>query len=590
MANGPSTATMDTTIAGSPPNGSSNPTLVLEPLNNNNNFAIKSLELLPENSRIKIGRQTSVATAPNPTNGYFDSKVLSRIHAEVWSDQSKVFIRDLKSSNGTFLNGRRLSPENVESDSFVLNQNDHLEFGIDIMDENGSLLHEKVACKIFISRLPYPTPRGSPKESHPKLRSSSPTGSGSSTKSTTAPSAVSGGQSTNIDLIISRLQSELTRSQETNADLGALKQGLGELERAIIAPTKEDGKPSSKKRAEASAQVTPAVDYQKLIEENNQKHVAEVAKLNKQQLEDTQAHVAEVAKLNKQLEDTQAEVEAYIQKIQLLEPLVAEDEILRRDIAQSAAELTKVKLERDLANNSMNDLITEHQQVTEILRKEHEASLAALEAMHKDNLERVARQATLAQELLASKYQEDLAKALQTIPTPPQVEPVNAKELENLQLEVSSLAKEVGILQQTIEVQSREIQEKNTEKTAQAQQLTEAKAEIIRKEKDLQTAKQHIDRQQQDLSTLTPSSPTNIATASICQQCRGQIMTTTPTSSSVGSRKSTKHGFSWVQLMFPQSKQNPQQSSTTMAMSGGVMLVGIGAYILWHKSGLHRNR
>jgi len=51
---------------------------------------------------------------------------------------TQVYIRDLKSSNGTFLNGRRLSAESVESDPFILNQNDSLEFGIDIMDENGS--------------------------------------------------------------------------------------------------------------------------------------------------------------------------------------------------------------------------------------------------------------------------------------------------------------------------------------------------------------------------------------------------------------------------------------------------------------------
>ncbi|KAF9578048.1 hypothetical protein BGW38_006376, partial [Lunasporangiospora selenospora] len=116
---------------GSPPH----PILVLEPINSS--VALKSLEL-PEQTKVKIGRQTSVATAPNPSNGYFDSKVLSRVHAEVWAENGKVFIRDLKSSNGTFLNGKRLSPEGVESEPFVLNQGDSLAFGIDIMDENGA--------------------------------------------------------------------------------------------------------------------------------------------------------------------------------------------------------------------------------------------------------------------------------------------------------------------------------------------------------------------------------------------------------------------------------------------------------------------
>ncbi|KAI7818204.1 SMAD/FHA domain-containing protein [Gamsiella multidivaricata] len=137
MANGSSNATVDFASANGRPTATSNAILVLEPTNGS--FALKSLEL-PENTRVKIGRQTGVTTAPNPSNGYFDSKVLSRVHAEVWSENSKVYIRDLKSSNGTFLNGKRLCPENVESEPFVLNQNDHLEFGIDIMDEDGSYI------------------------------------------------------------------------------------------------------------------------------------------------------------------------------------------------------------------------------------------------------------------------------------------------------------------------------------------------------------------------------------------------------------------------------------------------------------------
>jgi pSer/pThr/pTyr-binding forkhead associated (FHA) protein len=41
--------------------------------------------------------------------------VLSRSHAEVWSDNGKVFIKDTKSSNGTYINEIRLSAGGVES-------------------------------------------------------------------------------------------------------------------------------------------------------------------------------------------------------------------------------------------------------------------------------------------------------------------------------------------------------------------------------------------------------------------------------------------------------------------------------------------
>lgn len=100
-------------------------------------FQTKALELF-EGVHVKIGRQTSAKSTPGPSNGYFDSKVLSRTHAEVWCERSKVFIKDVKSSNGTFINGIRLSPEGEESASVELNNGDQVEFGIDIMNEDGS--------------------------------------------------------------------------------------------------------------------------------------------------------------------------------------------------------------------------------------------------------------------------------------------------------------------------------------------------------------------------------------------------------------------------------------------------------------------
>ncbi|KAI8603419.1 hypothetical protein EDD21DRAFT_369114 [Dissophora ornata] len=536
-----------TSIDSSAANGrstASNPTLVLEPVNNG--FATKSLDL-PENTHVKIGRQTGVTTAPSAANGYFDSKVLSRIHAEVWSENSKVFIKDLKSSNGTFLNGKRLSPENVESEPFELNQNDHLEFGIDIMDDSGSMLHEKVACKVYYFTMSYPTPGGSPQEAHARLKSSSPTEPGSNSR----PASVTG-QGTNIDLIISRLQSELTRSQETNADLGALKQGLGELERTITVSAKEEGKQSGSKGSDAVVQATQAVEYQRLLVENNQ------------------AYATEIARLTRMLEDTQAEMNAYVQKIQLLEPLVADDEILRRDIAQNSAELTKVKLERDLAKDSMNELITEHQQVMESLRKEQETALAVLEVTHKESLECVARETALAQELLMSKHQEDLEKAIQSIAVP-EVDSANAEEaaslqldvsslqldVSSLQLNVSSLTTEVGILQQTVEKQIEEIKELSSEKVVLTRELSETKAVVVKAEKELKEAKQRTT--QENIVALTPTSPTIKAEGVICKECLGRAATTTTATSVTSTRDSkdtvARYEFSWAQFVFPMSKK-----------------------------------
>ena len=46
-----------------------------------------------------------------------------------------VFIKDVGSSNGTFVNGVRLSPENMASDPRMQHDGDEREFGVDIMDE-----------------------------------------------------------------------------------------------------------------------------------------------------------------------------------------------------------------------------------------------------------------------------------------------------------------------------------------------------------------------------------------------------------------------------------------------------------------------
>lgn len=99
---------------------------------------------------LRIGRQTNNKTIPTPINGFFDSKVLSRQHAEIWADRTgKIWIRDVKSSNGTFVNGQRLSPENRDSDPHELKKGDMLELGIDIVSEDQkTIVHHKVAAHV----------------------------------------------------------------------------------------------------------------------------------------------------------------------------------------------------------------------------------------------------------------------------------------------------------------------------------------------------------------------------------------------------------------------------------------------------------
>ena len=77
------------------------PALYLYPLNDS--FIPKHI-YLPPNTKVKIGRQTNAKTAPGERNGYFDSKVLSRQHAEVWEENGKV--RATRSARATLTRRR----------------------------------------------------------------------------------------------------------------------------------------------------------------------------------------------------------------------------------------------------------------------------------------------------------------------------------------------------------------------------------------------------------------------------------------------------------------------------------------------------
>lgn len=63
---------------------------------------------------------------------HFNSKVVSRLHAEIWCEgDGQMYIRDTKSSSGTFLNHQRLAPPNMMSMAFPLHDGDVIQFGVD---------------------------------------------------------------------------------------------------------------------------------------------------------------------------------------------------------------------------------------------------------------------------------------------------------------------------------------------------------------------------------------------------------------------------------------------------------------------------
>ncbi|CAI9733700.1 sarcolemmal membrane-associated protein isoform X8 [Octopus vulgaris] len=84
---------------------------------------------------VKVGR--SVARArPSPSNGTFDCKVLSRNHAILWYKNGKFDLQDTKSSNGTFVNNKRLTMGSDENPSREIFSGDIIQFGVEVMENN----------------------------------------------------------------------------------------------------------------------------------------------------------------------------------------------------------------------------------------------------------------------------------------------------------------------------------------------------------------------------------------------------------------------------------------------------------------------
>lgn len=105
----------------------------------NNTFEKKSLTIPPPPDNLKLGRLLSTnnnsdkshnAEGPSQTNGYFESRILSRTHAKLsLDDDNNVLLTDLNSSNGSFLNDVKLKPMK----DYIIKKGDIITLGTDIV-------------------------------------------------------------------------------------------------------------------------------------------------------------------------------------------------------------------------------------------------------------------------------------------------------------------------------------------------------------------------------------------------------------------------------------------------------------------------
>lgn len=319
------------------------PALHLHPMNDT--FAPKQISLAPPgpHNKVKVGRQTNQKTAPHPSNGFFDSKVLSRMHAEVWCQDGKVFIKDVKSSNGTFINGERLSPEAQESEVFELHSEDLVEFGIDIVgDDNKTIIHHKVACRVYLV-LTADDAVNMRNDFANMYRAGGGNGAGGNATSTTHSSAMGGASvgpgaegglrrgkgSMSFDHILGRLQMELQKSRETGSEIGSLNSTLGELQESL-----GGGLPPMQEAPYPHLVPTGATASQEGAAESNA------------------TSSAAVAALQAQLAETQSSISTQVDKIRALESMLAEHELIKAEVGSIKSQMEEAKRELDEMANA----------------------------------------------------------------------------------------------------------------------------------------------------------------------------------------------------------------------------------------------
>ncbi|KAI2471416.1 RING finger protein [Annulohypoxylon bovei var. microspora] len=125
---------------------------------------------------IKVGRYSERENhAPVPINTPsaapvgFKSKVVSRRHCEFWFEKGKWYIKDVKSSSGTFLNHIRLSAPGTESKPFPINDGDIVQLGIDFKGGE-EMIYRCVKMRIELNRGWQSKPNTFNMATHKRLR------------------------------------------------------------------------------------------------------------------------------------------------------------------------------------------------------------------------------------------------------------------------------------------------------------------------------------------------------------------------------------------------------------------------------------
>ncbi|KAI1338052.1 RING finger protein [Xylariaceae sp. FL0016] len=125
---------------------------------------------------IKVGRYSErenhtpvPINAPSAAPVGFKSKVVSRRHCEFWHEKGRWYIKDVKSSSGTFLNHIRLSAPGTESKPYPINDGDLVQLGIDFKGGE-EMIYRCVKMRVELNRGWQAKPNTFNMATHKRLR------------------------------------------------------------------------------------------------------------------------------------------------------------------------------------------------------------------------------------------------------------------------------------------------------------------------------------------------------------------------------------------------------------------------------------
>lgn len=134
-------------------------------------FSRRYIVLSSQNPILKIGRSSKLASkgfVPSSQNGWYDSPVMSRQHAEIIADftSKRLKLRDLGSLHGTYVNE---SDQRLEKDQQVeIKDGDNIRFGVDIMRKK---TFPPTIVKVGLDYIEPPMAKPEPDTTHPRASS-----------------------------------------------------------------------------------------------------------------------------------------------------------------------------------------------------------------------------------------------------------------------------------------------------------------------------------------------------------------------------------------------------------------------------------